>query len=300
MKVTTKVQHRSRTNPSRLLKFVVSSLVFGCDALRELFLKLTGRRPKGACVVLYYHSIPAEQRALFADQLDTALRMARAIDVTQEVALPSGERMVGITFDDAFENFVSEALPELQKRKVPATMFVISGALGKAFGPAATPERVMTVAQLRELPSDLISLGSHTLTHPYMPEVGEATAFRELRESKTTLERILGREISTFSFPFGGFTPRLIDMAKEAGYRRVFTTLPQFAFSTGPHELVVGRVRVDPTDWPMEFRLKVRGAYRWLPSAISWKRRLTIFRRSSEKDPNEVRTRSAIQELGAS
>jgi len=38
----------------------------------------------------------------------------------------------------------------------------------------------------------------------------------------------------------------------------------------------VGRVRVDPTDSPIEFRLKLLGAYRWLPLAFSWKRRLLV------------------------
>ncbi len=36
----------------------------------------------------------------------------------------------------------------------------------------------------------------------------------------------------------------------------------------------MGRVRVDPTDWPLEFHLKLMGAYRWLPMAIALKRRL--------------------------
>jgi hypothetical protein len=36
-------------------------------------------------------------------------------------------------------------------------------------------------------------------------------------------------------------------------------------------EFLSGRVKAEPTDWPLEFRLKLLGAYRWLPYAIKWK-----------------------------
>jgi hypothetical protein len=49
--------------------------------------------------------------------------------------------------------------------------------------------------------------------------------------------------------------------------------LPVLAFLE-PKEFVTGRVGVSPTDWPMEFRLKLAGAYRWLPYAFAWKRRI--------------------------
>jgi hypothetical protein len=35
--------------------------------------------------------------------------------------------------------------------------------------------------------------------------------------------------------------------------------------------LVAGRVAVSPGDWKLEFRLKLRGAYAWLPVAIKVK-----------------------------
>jgi peptidoglycan/xylan/chitin deacetylase (PgdA/CDA1 family) len=290
------IQHRPSVKLSRLLKFVVSFLVHGVDALHRLVLKISGGQSRGTCVVLYYHSVPPEQRALFAKQLDTILQIGQVIDITREVLLEPSERRIGITFDDAFENFVSEALPELQKRRVPATLFVITNALGKAFGPSKAPERVMTARQLLGLPSDLISVGSHTVTHPYLPELDELAARQELTESKSTLEQLLGREITSFSFPFGGFTDRLIQLASEAGYRTIFTTLPGFAFRHDPRGSAIGRVRVDPTDWPLEYRLKLAGAYRWLPLAISLKGRLKELWESPVKDSDTPRTRSQIQE----
>jgi hypothetical protein len=59
----------------------------------------------------------------------------------------------------------------------------------------------------------------------------------------------------------------------------VFTALPQWKISNAS-EFVTGRVRVDPTDWRLEFRLKLLGAYRWLPMAVEMKRR--ILRKHAE------------------
>jgi len=77
--------------------------------------------------------------------------------------------------------------------------------------------------------------------------------------------------VTTFSFPYGAFNAQLVEWCRDAGYERVFTTLPVIA-SSEPEEFAVGRVSVEPTDWSLEFRLKVLGAYRWLPLAYKMKR----------------------------
>jgi peptidoglycan/xylan/chitin deacetylase (PgdA/CDA1 family) len=258
---------------TRIVKCGISLASFVILVASKVVRALAGIPPRGKCMVLYYHSVPREQREQFAKQLDVILRYCEVVDATKVQNLPTGTEYAAITFDDAFENYVEEALPELGKRKMPSTMFVISGALGKGFGPVWHPEKVMSVDQLRALPEDLVSIGSHTVSHPFMPEISSEMARSELVNSKLALERILGRAIATFSFPFGGFSSELVEICREAGYRRVFTTLPEF-FTCGPAEFAAGRIRVDPTDWPIEFRLKLAGAYNWLPVAFALKHKL--------------------------
>jgi peptidoglycan/xylan/chitin deacetylase (PgdA/CDA1 family) len=258
---------------SRIAKCGISVASFVILAASKVVRALAGVRPRGKCMVLYYHSVPREQREQFAKQLDMILRHCKVIDATKAHDLAAESEYAAITFDDAFENYVEEALPELKKRKMFSTMFVISDALGKGFGPVSHTEKVMSVEQLRALPEDLVNIGSHTVSHPFMPEIASEMARSELVNSKLALERMLGREVATFSFPFGGFSNELVETCRETGYRRVFTTLPEF-FTGGPDEFAVGRIRVDPTDWPIEFRLKLAGAYNWLPAAFALKRKL--------------------------
>ena len=106
---------------------------------------------------------------------------------------------------------------------------------------------------------------------------------QELTGSRIKLKEILNRDVNLLSFPYGAFNDSVVDGCREAGYERVFTALPVFAFSE-PREFVTGRVGTAPTDWPIEFRLKLAGAFRWLPYAYSLKRRiLSVLRGQAGK-----------------
>jgi len=263
----------NRFNALRILKCSVSLCVYVASQIQDFSLHLVGKRNKGYCVVLYYHSVPSKQRERFGRQLDTLLRDAKPISLSDELALQPGVRYAAVTFDDGFEDFVEVALPELSRRAIPCTVFVIARALGKAFGPYGEPRPVMSVRQLCDLPSHLVTIGSHTLTHPFLPTLCDEDSQCEITESRTQIEQMLNRKVLLFSFPFGAFNERLAELCRKAGYERAFTTLPKLAFQN-QDEFIVGRVRVDPSDWPLEFRLKLAGAYHWLPWAFALKRRI--------------------------
>ncbi len=262
-----------RFDIKRSLKCTISLVVFGAASLSDALRRVFGRTTKARCVVLYYHSIPAEQRTQFVNQLDMIVRHATPIAVGGDVTLEPGQRYAGVTFDDGFENFFEIASPELAKLNIPSTIFVIADAIGKAFGPEGRSERIMSSEQIRALPASLVTIGSHTCSHPFLPSIGVEDATREIARSRIQIEELLGREVNLFSFPFGGFNEKLVDICRGAGYRRVFTTLPRIAFEKSD-EFLVGRVRVDPADWPLEFRLKMAGAYGWLPRAFEIKRKI--------------------------
>jgi peptidoglycan/xylan/chitin deacetylase (PgdA/CDA1 family) len=258
---------------TRIVKFGISLGVYAASGVGRFVNRLTGQAARSSCVVVYYHSVDAAQRIRFAEQMDQLLSYAKPIATTGTAELEPGTRYAVVTFDDGFRNFYDRALPELVKRGIPATMFVISDAIGKSFGPEGHPEEVMSLEQLRSLPENLVTIGSHTMTHPLLPSMNLDEAKREIALSRVKLEAELHRNIVLFSFPYGGFNQKLVEICHEAGYQRVFSTLPYFAFKE-PNEFVTGRVRVDPTDWPLEFRLKLAGAYRWLPWAFELKRKV--------------------------
>jgi peptidoglycan/xylan/chitin deacetylase (PgdA/CDA1 family) len=131
----------------------------------------------------------------------------------------------------------------------------------------------MTTEELRRMPPELIAIGSHTARHTRMSAVDANRGHDELQRSRRALEQILGRDITLFCFPFGAYNSEALEWCLQAGYERVFTCDPTMAFRA-PGEFVTGRVAVDPSDWPLEFHLKLMGAYRWLPAAFALKGRI--------------------------
>jgi peptidoglycan/xylan/chitin deacetylase (PgdA/CDA1 family) len=111
------------------------------------------------------------------------------------------------------------------------------------------------------------------MTHPVLPQIDREKLAQEVEGSRAKLAKMLGREIKLLSFPYGAFNDDVVDACRKAGYERVFSVLPYFAFSE-PQEFLTGRMGVCPTDWPIEFRLKVLGAYRWLPFMFDLKRKV--------------------------
>jgi peptidoglycan/xylan/chitin deacetylase (PgdA/CDA1 family) len=238
-----------------------------------------GKKSPGTCVILYYHTVTSEQRKRFAQQMDNLTRWVKPIAICVKEGLERDTHHVAVTFDDGFQCVIENALPELIQRKIPSTLFVPTG----YFGQPATwdgisthsdhRETVMTVDQLQKLPSDLISIGSHTITHSSLPRLTEEEIRRELYESRQKLESITGRDIKLLSFPYGEYNETVIKWARQTGYEHVFTTIPKLVYSV-PEDYVIGRISVEPTDWSLEFRLKLLGAYRWLPFAFALKRKL--------------------------
>jgi peptidoglycan/xylan/chitin deacetylase (PgdA/CDA1 family) len=263
----------------RIANFLVSSAVFAFSWSIQSFRKLLGLPVRPTAVVLYYHSVRDVDQYRFAAQMDELLDVCTPIRADIDPPLEPGRRYAAVTFDDGLESVVKNALPELTKRRIPCTLFIITEALGQIAGwnvfENDTDEResVMSAEQLCALPSDVVTIGSHTLTHPMLTVVEADTAKREIAESRTKLEHLLKRDVRLFSFPYGAFNGQLVECCASAGYTRVFSILPKLAFLE-PREFLTGRVAADPSDWPLEFRLKLLGAYSWLPFAFLWKQKL--------------------------
>ncbi len=81
----------------------------------------------------------------------------------------------------------------------------------------------LTWSKLRELDPSLITIGSHTLSHPILPTIDDATLEREVRDSRQILEQRLGRAVDLFCYPNGAQDDR-VHAAVARHYRAAVTT----------------------------------------------------------------------------
>ena len=223
-------------------------------------------------VILYYHSLPPAKRAAFARQLDAVQSGCDAV-VPADFSGPAvpGQLFVAITFDDAFTSVVENALPELAARGMPSTLFAPPGLLAQSpsweMEEEHAQDRRETVASrdtLRAVAGDLVAIGAHSVTHPRLPRVDREAAVAEIFGSKEQLERMLEREVTLFAFPFGEYNDELLGLCRGARYRHAFTIVPRVIDPT-TDSFVRGRVPVSLDDGALEFWLKMRGGYSWMP-----------------------------------
>ncbi|MHB8651053.1 MAG: polysaccharide deacetylase family protein [Gaiellaceae bacterium] len=185
-------------------------------------------------LVLCYHAVTSEwpdPLAVSAADLERQLRLLRRFWPAGSAAdAAGGRRVLHVTFDDAYRN-VGDALPVLERLRVPATVFVCAGYLdgrpldipelrGTRFD--ATALATMTVDELRELRERGVEIGSHTLVHPHLPALGDAELRRELVESRQVLEEALGVPCRLLAYPFGEQDARVRAAARAAGYEAAF------------------------------------------------------------------------------
>jgi peptidoglycan/xylan/chitin deacetylase (PgdA/CDA1 family) len=85
------------------------------------------------------------------------------------------------------------------------------------YGPA-------TWDQLREMERECVEIGSHTMTHPILPNTTDEQLERELTGSRARLEEVLGHPMKLFCYPNGSFDQRVELAARCAGYECAVTT----------------------------------------------------------------------------
>jgi peptidoglycan/xylan/chitin deacetylase (PgdA/CDA1 family) len=175
---------------------------------------------------------------------------------------------VAITFDDGRRTFVDTALDELLAEQASATLFVPSGLLGGAIPNEDAP--LMTDDELAGLPH-LIEVGSHGLTHVRESRLPGEQLKEELVRSQHDLEVLIGRPVDRHAYPYGDHSAAVVDVAHEV-YRSCYTVTPHLAPPRS--SWTIGRVVADPDDWPLEFWLKIRGAYRWMGVYMEAKQRV--------------------------
>ena len=82
--------------------------------------------------------------------------------------------------------------------------------------------RWMSVDELRELSaSDGIDIGAHTITHPFLATLDADDQWQEIEGSRQTLEGLLDRPTSLFSYPYGGpdaLNEVTTGLVRKAGY----------------------------------------------------------------------------------
>lgn len=148
-----------------------------------------------------------------------------------------------ITFDDGDITNYKYAYPILKEIGLKGYFFIIFSKIG-------TPG-YMNWEQIRELRDMGMIIGSHGIKHKILTELSDDELYDEVVKSKRFLEDNLMQGVDYFSVPRGFYNKKIIHLAKESGYKAVFTSNPKD--SDG---FKLGRIPVKG-NWDLEYFKKV-------------------------------------------
>lgn len=227
--------------------------------------------------------------AVFDDQMNWLKHNRHVVSTSTLVAnLRAGTDLTGqvaITFDDGYLDNLNVALPVLEKYQLPATIYVTSEFASQSRSHYRYPneaERLhMNWDEITELSKHpLITIGSHTVSHPMLSELDQDTALREIRISKMEIEKHIGQPVQEFCYPSGNFTWREEQMAKDCEYTCAVTVKPGVN-RPGKSLFTLRRTEITDKDNSTAFPAKMDGALDLVHRLLDLRREV-IFSRNRQ------------------
>lgn len=255
-------------------------------------------RPKPGIPILMYHSVSddpepgvgayyrlATSPQRFRDQMSwlktqgyRTVGLAEALASCEARWQCDDDRLIVLTFDDGYRDFLTAAWPVLDEMGFTATVF-----LPTAF---IADERMqfkrrdcLTWTEVRSLSAAGIAFGSHTVNHPNLYELTWPRIRSELAESRAALEDEIQAPIRTFAYPYAfpqedaAFVSALREELAALDYRVGVTTVIGRA-SPAENSLTMRRLPVNECDDEPLFNAKLAGSYDWLAKVQKLRRRV--------------------------
>ncbi|HYH84019.1 MAG TPA: polysaccharide deacetylase family protein [Pyrinomonadaceae bacterium] len=256
--------------------------------------RLAAWRNRRRVTILCYHGVteraersPDDTLALhvrwdrFAAHLDHLRRRYNVISLRECLAARRERRRlpdysVVLTFDDGYRNFLTAAAPRLRERGLPASVFLITDRLRDDDGaarPSAWRESddtsYLSWAEVEMLEREHgVEFGSHTCSHPKLPNISRAQAERELSASLSVVSARLKPDSVALAYPYGAYSDEVVEQARTLGYACALTT------DAGPNDaqtdlFALRRTLIGDDDDEASFAARVSGLTSWLASALA-------------------------------
>ncbi|MDM5359328.1 polysaccharide deacetylase family protein [Peribacillus sp. ACCC06369] len=162
-----------------------------------------------------------KQMIYLKDHGYTLLTFDRWQDINKE------NKPIFITFDDGYKNnlnaFAIFQKLENERFKPSGTIFVISDFIGRSNRLSKSDLKMMA-------DSGIISIQSHTATHPDLAEIKNYEY--ELKGSKDKIQKITGKPVNALAYPYGNFNDKVVEETKKY-YLFGLTTTPELFSEKG-------------------------------------------------------------------
>ena len=161
-------------------------------------------------------------------------------------------RLVGLTFDDGYQDFLANAMPVLQEHGFTATVFVLAGRLGgeNEWSRPGPHKALLTGDEVRDIANAGFEIGSHGLRHISLVSADSRQLEEETAGSRAVLRELIGSDISGFCYPYGHLDTTVVNAARTAGYD--YACAVKTSRCIGRHAIPRTLVHERDTTWRLE------------------------------------------------
>jgi len=156
-----------------------------------------------------------------------------------ELGAPLPDKAVVVSFDDASGGQYTNALPILQRHRIPAMFFVMTVVLDRP--------NWLSRDNVRALDAAGMTIASHTWDHHPVTKYADGDWATQLDKPRAQLEQIVGHDVDQFAYPYGLWNAAALPHVQAAGYRAAFQLTAQPPDPQRPL-LTLSRVLV-PSSW---------------------------------------------------
>lgn len=132
---------------------------------------------------------------------------------------------VVVTIDDGWKCTYTHIYPEMQRLRMPFTVFVYPKFIGQS-------AYALSWKQVREMSDAGVDIQSHSYSHPFLTQRRHRSfaddyyaqwLARELRDSKSEIEKKTGKPVRFLAYPYGDYDARVVSAAEKSGYEAAVT-----------------------------------------------------------------------------
>jgi len=191
---------------------VLNTLLFSLDLKKHitilLYHHISETTPKSTSISPYTFQ---EHLKYLKDNNYTVWDIHKILDyLSNKKDLP--QKLVAITFDDAYKSIFTNAYPLLKEYNFPFTIYINSA-------PINSSSTYLTWEELNLMKKDLASFGSHSHHHNFLIRKDiknwEDTVFSDLKKSNEIINQKMDIKVTTFAYPFGEYDNELKNIVKD-------------------------------------------------------------------------------------
>ncbi len=140
----------------------------------------------------------------------------RGVSVRELLQAGNPGRRVGLTFDDGYADFVTQAMPILAEFGFTASVYPVAGLLGHTNSWDPPPARpLMNEAQVRAAHEAGHEVGSHGMQHVRCSSLSPEELSDQLAGSQRVLEEVIDAPVTGFCYPYGDLSPQVTERARD-------------------------------------------------------------------------------------